>query len=616
LLNLTNTKTIIMDPNRHIRRPEVDDSKPVSVDKPSDMGALVSGLSHADVSARSKTFTFDSVEQKILKDERGFKYNKLEDAVKYKQKLYKEGDQIFFCTEREHTLRAPYSNGLMGTIFKAYSSHIPLILRPDDLWLCICVVFGNYVSTHSEEMRSCFVQFEGQKQLTVKAHLPYMEGMTENHWCGFLAEMEKQIRSNVTPGITEWLAPNFSTTTYRDRVASNVVLMGALKEYFACRMMCCCGFPQITLEGMAEDWNLLIEKAKYLYTFGIDALSKWADLLIPVLTKFEQAYNGQIDEEFWQRACTYRSKGSGGQKDFRGWFLVFSPFDEDGKYLLNPKDEVDSTHLYGEVADDDIMDCMIHAPITIEGHTSECGKYANFAGKRYECTLFAGMMMSEYDEQSNTLRPTVDWGVIINPPITYDSMIDRIGALYYGQSEYYRNQDCTLYLPYINDLLPFAFSASKFFNFPQDSLYELTSEIFDFCTAYGEGFKQNMSNYALYSAFLIKLGNKPEWYKHDVRDFTKYVVLDEISDAIEHYDRHDRGNLRLITIEDMDRYRVIAEAKARAARDKYEAEQLEARAKDAADRKVRLQKAAEEKGTVYESSDSDDYGDYDSPSSV
>jgi hypothetical protein len=116
-----------------------------------------------------------------------------------------------------------------------------------------------------------------------------------------------------------------------------------------------------------------------------------------------------------------------------------------------------------------------------------------------------------------------------------------------------------------------------------------------------------MSNYALHSAFLIKLGNKPKWYSQDVRDFTKYVVLDEISDAIENYDRHDRGNLRLITIKDMDGYRAIAEAKAKAEKEKYEAEQLEARAKDAAAREVRLRKAAEEKGTVYESSDSDDY---------
>lgn len=37
-------------------------------------------------------------------------------------------------------LYPPLDNGLLGTIFKAYSCHVPLSLRPDDIWLSIIIM--------------------------------------------------------------------------------------------------------------------------------------------------------------------------------------------------------------------------------------------------------------------------------------------------------------------------------------------------------------------------------------------------------------------------------------------------------------------------------------------
>lgn len=54
-------------------------------------------------------------------------------------------------------------NGLMGAMEHAYSNHIPLVLRPDDLWIAIAAAFGNYVITHAEAMRSTFVSHEGKR---------------------------------------------------------------------------------------------------------------------------------------------------------------------------------------------------------------------------------------------------------------------------------------------------------------------------------------------------------------------------------------------------------------------------------------------------------------------
>lgn len=517
--------------SRKNRRTDKSFKNPVNCKSPFDMSALVSGKDKTE----SITFTFSKVEKGNVVElmKYGKKYVKLEDIIKHNKKIYSASDKIMLCSNRENTIRAPYSNGIMGAIQTAYSKHIPLILRPDDIWIAICVIFGNYVSNNSEEMRNCFVEHSGRKELRVYVNGPPLEFVTENMMHGFIGEFEKEIRKNVTDGITEWMKPTFSTTTFRDQLVSNVVLMGTLKEYFSYNMMICCGFSEITLEGTKEDWINLVEKARYLYSFNQKDLTNWADLLIPVLEEFAKAYEGKVDEDFWQRACTNQTYGSGAEI-FRGWFLVFSPFDDKGKYLLNPKNIVDSTHVYGEVDDGDIMDCIISTELTIEDHTEVCGPFANQNGQKYECVLFGGSLLLNVDTEKNNIKPFVDWGLIIKKEATIEDMLEYMRDKIKGYTkEFDKTMEKCEYLT------KFACFASSFYNIPKNAMYDLSEQIISFCLWDGMG--SSMANdEQLFKQFLKSIGGCE--LVLEGRDFTKYIVFDEIEDCISEYRDENKKN--------------------------------------------------------------------------
>jgi len=383
--------------------------EPTNTYHPSSMDALLSGQQLCDL--QSSTFEFPEIELGSLttrpegsewKNDTNECY-RLSSQIRSNEKVMKSGDTLHFSSDHPDSIRASFGHGLLGTIYQAYSKHIPLILRPDDIWISICVAFGNYVNKHAQEMRSCFVDHGGRKQLEIKVWSPFMEFTTENHWYGFLKQMEKKIAENVKGDVTEWMIPNFTTTTFRDRAVGTAVLMGALKEYFSYKCYMCCGLSKVTLMGSLDDWANLVQKAKYLYTFNQQNLTAWADLLVPVLEKFVDAYKGNIERDFWQRICTYRSIGSGGDKEFRGWFLVFSPFDESGHYLLRSKEQVNQDHIYADVLDSTIVDCLIECPFIVEDHTKECGDaFTRPGGKKYEITPVKneqGLLASAKNEQ-------------------------------------------------------------------------------------------------------------------------------------------------------------------------------------------------------------------------
>ena len=100
-----------------------------------------------------------------------------------------------------------------------------------------------------------------------------------------LEEIGKDVKD---PSITEWLSPDFSTTTDTDRVASAISVMATMQAYFEFKFSICCGLPSVTLLGTEEDWQKLLTKAKRLSEFDLDDghLTKWQSLLLPVLEEF------------------------------------------------------------------------------------------------------------------------------------------------------------------------------------------------------------------------------------------------------------------------------------------------------------------------------------------
>jgi hypothetical protein len=65
----------------------------------------------------------------------------------------------------------PQKNGFVHTVMDAYNHHHALVIRPDDVWICILMQFNLFLNGpgRAEALRSKFVAHEGKKELVVRA---------------------------------------------------------------------------------------------------------------------------------------------------------------------------------------------------------------------------------------------------------------------------------------------------------------------------------------------------------------------------------------------------------------------------------------------------------------
>lgn len=493
--------------------------------KVSYMDTLMSGKDPSSI--ESHTFTFDDVEEEKIDMNAEYgvpTYTTFKEYVTNNSKIMNTGDKIVFASEKNNTFESPLDHGLLGTIFTAYSKHVPLTLKPDNLLVAIQVAFGRYVCDHSEELKHLFVDHEGRKELEVLSASGAFEDTTDVFLSGLIDSMKEKMSKNVKNDLVEWFSPKFTTTTKLDDVISTITLMNSMKEYFAYKMTLGCGLSKVTLEGTVDDWIRLVEKAKHLYTFKNNTLSKWADLLVPVLQQFVEARRGNVNEDFWQRICTSERRGSGSQQTYRGWFLVFAPFDDESNYMLRNKSSVDLDHIYGKVDDNDIVDCYVNVPVKI-----------NSNGTIYNTTFNASMTMTHYDEENNMLRPNANWCLIVNSDITYEDIIDHLEDKKIKTPSWRIRKDMELIL--LDDLMKFVYFAIQLFNFPMDSYIDAADRVFCYYhfNRYDSGhvYKSISTCTTLQEIYynVLEFMN----CEHEGRDLSKYMQPSKFNDIVTKY---------------------------------------------------------------------------------
>jgi hypothetical protein len=326
----------------------------------------------------------------------------LESSFKRKS-FYNKGDTILAKSTPSQTLMLPqFQNGLLGTIFTAYSLHIPLKLTPDDIWLAILISFSKYVKNNSETMRNKCVKHDGKKALIVTISDNPVESI--DNWETIMELLADKMAEHTQDDIIDWTVCDFSTSTSKEKFISRIALFSAFRNFFGSYARASCGLSKVTLEGTIDDWKRIVEKAQNLYTFEQPILSQWADVLIPVLTEFVNAYQGNVNRHFWQRICTHIPLGSAGDKKFRGWFMVFSPFSKEGDYMLRSSEKIKADNIYCNIMDTDVTDCHVESEISME----DCYGIHNV-------TLFGGLLMTDYNSNTNTLSPTRDYAIIKAP---------------------------------------------------------------------------------------------------------------------------------------------------------------------------------------------------------
>jgi len=218
---------------------------------------------------------------------------------------------------------ACHDGSLFGAFIQAYNNHEDITLVPDDVWITILFQFSKYINDNAEKLRSMFVSHEGKKKLVVITQ----KDLKEDQWEEFFLLMIKEIEANTKDGIVNEMQSNFSTTGIVEKMISVATVMDSFKKYFEFgRMIPCCGIKNVRFAGTLEDWQSVLSRLQFLKKYDVGG--KWAkyiDDLVPIISKFIETYNGNVDTVFWDKVMNIRhgSLGSGGTSYVSGWILAF-----------------------------------------------------------------------------------------------------------------------------------------------------------------------------------------------------------------------------------------------------------------------------------------------------
>jgi hypothetical protein len=213
---------------------------------------------------------------------------------------------------------------VVAAAHRAFMDHRPLCLSPDIIWLTICQGVANHINAHGEELRSRFVSHEGKIEISVRRD-DFVKGSPENPWAEVIEELTNKVKEHIGSAF-DLFQPTFTTTGPVEKAAAAVVLLDAMKSYFDYDMMTECGIPAITLEGTAEDWQVVADRTDQ---FGLLNLEWWFKPLRAVLRQFVAAVQGEIDRPFWRSLYKYQDESGG--PVITGWISTLFPYLKDGR---------------------------------------------------------------------------------------------------------------------------------------------------------------------------------------------------------------------------------------------------------------------------------------------
>ncbi len=225
-------------------------------------------------------------------------------------------------------LVASFEHGFIAAVETAFERHYPLVLSPDDVWLCIAQGFAAHVNLNADALRGAFVRHEGKANIVVQRH-EFVKGSPSNDWAGVFSELSDKIREHVG-NKRDLVIADFSTSGIVERAASEIVLFDALQSYFhytgdtlGISEITLCGIPEITLLGTAEDWISIRSRASVLAEFD---LSHWTKALLPVLDQIVRTTQGSVDRSFWR--SFYKRNDESDCPYVTGWINVLFPYVE------------------------------------------------------------------------------------------------------------------------------------------------------------------------------------------------------------------------------------------------------------------------------------------------
>ena len=235
-----------------------------------------------------------------------------ENSVKYS---FDSNEELAFINKN-----VPFLEGL----YYAHINHLPVRIKPDDIWLLIVQAFCTHVNENSEKLRKYFVDFEGKKTLEINYTYNHPIPIELFPYEDFPIQINEEMKKYLGNEIVDDLTANFTTTDYNSYLVSKLSIMGSFKKYFdyVMHIEIVCGSPYIILEGTEDDYKSIISKAKKLRKYEFEW---YIDRIIPCVEKMVEAKKGNIDIEFFKNIIQHQHVGfgCGGSTEIFGWIIKF-----------------------------------------------------------------------------------------------------------------------------------------------------------------------------------------------------------------------------------------------------------------------------------------------------
>ena len=246
-------------------------------------------------------------------------------------------DTSNYSFDLDRKLAFIYSNvPLLNGFYYAHINHLPIRIRPDDIWLLIVQAFNNHVNSNSEKLRRYFVNFEGNENFEIIYKISNLDilHLPKQFYEDFPVKINNYMKKYLGEEILDNLTPDFSTTDYDSLIISKLSIMGSFKTYFNYLFRNrICGNPYIFLEGTEEDYRKILSKAQKLRKYDFEW---YIDRIIPHIEKMIEAKKGNIDIEYFQNiiqekedivhhndGCNFRRIISKKENFISGWIVNF-----------------------------------------------------------------------------------------------------------------------------------------------------------------------------------------------------------------------------------------------------------------------------------------------------
>lgn len=289
------------------------------------------------------------------------------------------------------------SHPLIAALHGAFSSHAPLCLSPDIIWLTITQGLAVHVNQHAEKLRKHFVSHEGKVKIRIDRN-EFVKGSPDNDWPSAFSEFSDGVRGHIGEKTHDLIVANFSTTGPVERAASEIVLLDTMQSYFEYEMSSVCGIPSITLEGTEEDWQSIATRVESFRAYDLDW---WIDPLVPVLTQFAEAAAGRVDRNFWDSIYKWQGPEGSGSPTVSGWIIKLFPYlkRDCEDYKRNKWLDVEPKREWGPD-----RGVLPHGPARAPFNWI-CGD------TEYKMEFVGGLLSISQDPRTLVIRPEIGWAV-------------------------------------------------------------------------------------------------------------------------------------------------------------------------------------------------------------